>query len=92
MDEGFIIPNKEAHTCLEQTRLFIRSLGETDRIYMKYMQRLQTGCWNYCQKSMMTLSLEELLTEKNFGGSFTVVVMLRFQNKMDGIPYSTENY
>ena len=27
MDEGFTIPNKEAHTCLEQTRLFIRSLG-----------------------------------------------------------------
>ena len=27
MDEGFTIPTKEAHTCLEQTRLFIRSLG-----------------------------------------------------------------
>ena len=26
MDEGFTIPTK-AHTCLEQTRLFIRSLG-----------------------------------------------------------------
>ena len=27
MDEGFTIPTKAAHTCLEQTRLFIRSLG-----------------------------------------------------------------
>ena len=26
MDEGFTIPTKEAHTCLEQARLFIRSL------------------------------------------------------------------
>ena len=28
MDEDFTIPTKEAHTCLEQARLFIRSLGE----------------------------------------------------------------
>ena len=27
MDEGFTISTKEAHTCLEQARLFIRSLG-----------------------------------------------------------------
>ena len=27
MDEGFTIPTKEVHTCLEQTRSFIRSLG-----------------------------------------------------------------
>ena len=27
MDKGFTIPTKEAHTCLEQARLFIRSLG-----------------------------------------------------------------
>ena len=27
MDEGFTVPTKEAHTCLEQARLFIRSLG-----------------------------------------------------------------
>ena len=27
MDEGFTIPTKEAHTSLEQARLFIRSLG-----------------------------------------------------------------
>ena len=27
MDDGFTIPTKETHTCLEQARLFIRSLG-----------------------------------------------------------------
>ena len=27
MDEGFTVPTKDAHTCLEQARLFIRSLG-----------------------------------------------------------------
>ena len=83
MDEGFTIPTKEAHTCLEQARLFIRSLGGDRQDLQEYMQRLQTGWWNYCQKSLMTLSLEELLTEKNFGGSFTVVVMLKV-SKLNG--------
>ena len=27
MDDGFTLPTKEAHTCLEQARLLIRSLG-----------------------------------------------------------------
>ena len=27
MDDGFTLPTKEAHTRLEQARLFIRSLG-----------------------------------------------------------------
>ena len=34
MDEGFTIPTKEAHTCLEQACLFIRSLGG-DRQYLQ---------------------------------------------------------
>ena len=56
------------------------------------MQRLQTGWSNIidditdyivCILSMMTLSLEELFTEKNFRGSFTVVVMLKI-SKLNG--------
>ena len=56
------------------------------------MQRLQTGWSNIIDDiigyivyilSMMTLSLEELLTEKNFRGSFTVVVMLKI-SKLNG--------
>ena len=83
MDEGFTIPTKDVHTCLEQARLFIRSLGGDRQDLQEVHATFADWVVELLSKSLMTLSLEELLTEKNFAGSFTVVVMLKI-SKLNG--------
>ena len=80
MDEGFIIPTKQAHTCLEQARLFIRSLGG-DR---QDLQEVHATFADWVVELLSKIIDDiKLLTEKNFRGSFTVVVMLKI-SKLNG--------
>ena len=81
MDEGFTIPNKEAHTCLEQTRLFIRSLGgdrqdlqEVHATFADWVVELLSKI-NDDIKSGGTIDREKLWRKFH-----SIVVMLRFQN------------
>ena len=84
MDEGFTVPTKEAHTCLEQARSFIRSLGGDRHNLQEVHATFADWVVELLSKiSLMTVSLGELLTGKNFGGSFTVVAMLKI-SKLNG--------
>ena len=83
MDEGFTIPNKEGHTCLEQARLFIRSLGGDRQDLQEVHATFADWVVELLSKIIDDIKSGGTIDRENFGGSFTVVVMLKV-SKLNG--------